>query len=96
MQNGGFETLSPVHKWLLSKRFNVEIREIDRKATWNVSEIIYIDRARRAGANLLNVLRGGLDTFNDLSISKGRGKAWRASKRNPVPEMTPFPNVEGK
>lgn len=36
---------------------------IDAQATWDVSEIIYIDRARQSGANLLNVLRGGNDSW---------------------------------
>lgn len=39
-----------------------EIRGIDYDAIWDVSEVIYIDRYRQAGANLLNVAAGGKDS----------------------------------
>lgn len=57
--------LTPVLKWLFECNkvgyYPVEIRAIDKQAVWDVSEIIYIERARSGGANLLNVLRGGND-----------------------------------
>lgn len=61
----------PVEKWLYENNFNVQILSIDKNATWDVSEIIYIDRARQHGVNLLNVLRGGRDTPHDLWLSQG-------------------------
>jgi hypothetical protein len=71
--------LSPVERWLAESRLKGECgglganaRVIDQNATWDVSEIIYIERARVAGAQLLNVLRGGVDTF-DSFIRENRG-----------------------
>jgi hypothetical protein len=46
------------------------IMMIDHEATWDISEIIWIDRHRNRGANLLNVLRGGNDTIHDLRREK--------------------------
>lgn len=54
--------LSPVELWIsdcYTREDPVIIRAIDCNATWDVSEIIYIERARAAGAELLNVLPGG-------------------------------------
>lgn len=59
-------SLSPLENWI-NGGGAFEIRSIDANATWDVSEIIYIDRARQGGANLLNVLRGGQDTLHDVS-----------------------------
>ena len=42
------------------------ITMIDEEATWDVSEIIWIERYRQKGSKLLNVLRGGCDTMHDL------------------------------
>jgi hypothetical protein len=58
--------LTPVERWLDECSYfqmPVEIRAIDENATWDVSEIIYIDRARQRGEDLLNILRGGQDTL---------------------------------
>jgi len=64
LRTGG--KLSPVESWINSG-VEFSIRAIDENATWDVSEIIYIDRARRAGFDLLNVLRGGTDSLHDLA-----------------------------
>lgn len=61
--------LSPVEKWIDEAAFfgmEINIKPIDENATWDVSEIIYIDRHRIAGANLLNVTRGGCDIPQNL------------------------------
>lgn len=61
--------LSRVELWIKNCYENgkkIEIRPIDENATWDISEIIYIDRARNSGADLLNVLRGGNDTLHAL------------------------------
>ena len=52
-----------VHKYMNST-MGVEIFMIDSNATWDVSEIIWIDRYRQRGHELLNVLRGGADTIH--------------------------------
>lgn len=54
---------SPVCRWIRSTH-GVEIFMIDSNATWDVSEILYIDQYRRAGHELLNVTRGGHDTIH--------------------------------
>lgn len=54
---------SPVCKWLRQTR-DVQIFMIDSNATWDVSEILWIDRYRRDGHDLLNVVRGGTDTVH--------------------------------
>jgi hypothetical protein len=54
---------SPVCKWLRQAR-DVQIFMIDSNATWDVSEILWIDRYRRGGHELLNVVRGGTDTVH--------------------------------
>jgi hypothetical protein len=54
---------TPVHKYINST-MGVEIFLIDSNATWDVSEIIWIDRYRQNGHELLNVLRGVSDTIH--------------------------------
>lgn len=54
---------SPVNVWLRGA-LDVNIFMIDSNATWDVSEILYIDRYRREGHELTNVLRGGSDTLD--------------------------------
>lgn len=49
-----------LHKWIRGS-MGVEIFMIDSNATWDVSEILWIDRYRREGHDLMNVLRGGRD-----------------------------------
>lgn len=54
--------LSPVELWISdcdTREDPITIRAIDCNATWDVSEIIYIERARAAGVDLYNVLPGG-------------------------------------
>jgi len=66
---GGGRKLTPVEAWLdecLLIGFPVEIKLINGNGTWNISEVIEIDRARSGGANLLNILRGGSDTIDDF------------------------------
>ncbi len=65
--------LTPVLAWISDCRYRedpVVIKAIDTNATWDVSEIIYIERARQAGCQLLNVLRGGSDTPYDFIREK--------------------------
>lgn len=57
--------LTPVDRWIHTGN-QFDIRIIEENATWNVSEIIYIDRFRQAGAHLLNVVRGGDDNVSGL------------------------------
>ena len=39
---------------------------IDPNATWDVSEILYIERFRASGHDLLNVTRGGMDGIGNI------------------------------
>lgn len=55
-------------RWLLEEP--QEIHVIDHNATWDVSEIIYIERARVAGDKLLNKMRGGGDSAGALKREK--------------------------
>lgn len=55
---------TPFQKWLIeqiqsSREWRVEV--IDKKATWDVSEILWIKELRDKGAPLLNIARGGAD-----------------------------------
>lgn len=50
---------------IMAKR-PVSISEVDSNATWNVSEILWIERYRQLGIDLLNVTRGGPDTVSDM------------------------------
>lgn len=52
-------TGSPIQRWLVDHR--PEIVMLDNKATWDVCEILWIDRLRREGEPLMNVTRGGKD-----------------------------------
>lgn len=63
------QSMSPVEAWAAEGRL-IFIKPIDENATWDVSEIIHIDRARQRGENLLNILRGGQDTPHDLALSR--------------------------
>ena len=58
-----WKSSSTVSLWLRGA-LDVEIFMIDSNATWDVSEILYIDRYRREGHDLTNILRGGADTFS--------------------------------
>lgn len=42
------------------------LRILSSVATWNVTEVLLIERYTKAGVELLNVLRGGADTPDDL------------------------------
>lgn len=55
---------SLLSKWIMAT--DPDIIMLDENATWNVSEILWIDHYRRQGADLLNVLRGGQDTIHDV------------------------------
>lgn len=57
---------SPCAKWIRENGGNITIAALDSNATWNVSEILWIDRFRRAGHHLWNVTRGGDDTISDV------------------------------
>jgi hypothetical protein len=48
-------------RWRLQDGDAVEIFTIDDNATWDVSEVIWIERLRAAGNPLTNMTRGGRD-----------------------------------
>lgn len=80
--------LSPVQSWLYhldkdGKR--PDFKRIDEAGTWDVSEIIWIERYRIAGHPLLNVLRGGNDSY-DAVIRDGAHKS--------VPTYKPIDDLE--
>ena len=52
-----------LHRWI-RQSMGIEIFMIDANATWDVSEVLWIERYRREGHNLMNVLRGGGDTIH--------------------------------
>lgn len=54
---------SRVSQWIRSLDAPPRIESLDENATWDVSEIIWIERFRNQGFELLNVLRGGSDTL---------------------------------
>lgn len=54
---------SPVCRWIRTTP-GIQIFMIDSNATWDVSEILWIDRYKRDGHDLLNVVRGGGDTVH--------------------------------
>jgi hypothetical protein len=57
----------PLSKWLNESRRNIVM--IDANGTWDVSEILWIDRLRRDGCKLFNILRGGADNISALRRS---------------------------
>lgn len=72
--------MTPVEDWALTCEANGEsilISPIDSNATWDISEIIHIDRARQRGENLLNILRGGNDNTHDLALSSHESNGGR-------------------
>lgn len=59
----------PVQRWfesLLQQGIEPQMLVIDENATWDVSEIIYIERYRAAGHDLMNVTRGGIDGIGNV------------------------------
>lgn len=62
------ERLTRIDRWIQAGN-QFDIRIIEEHATWDVSEIIHIDRFRQAGAVLLNVVRGGNDSVHGLRDS---------------------------
>lgn len=56
---------APVQRWLCDAKPTIVM--LDRTATWDVSEILWIEKLRRAGERLLNVTRGGNDTIHELA-----------------------------
>ncbi len=61
--------LSPIEDWLRTAK-NIEIRVIVPNGTWDISEILEIDKAKKNGIDLLNVVRGGNDSVNDMTRKK--------------------------
>lgn len=57
------ESNSLVNRWLRGAK-GVDIILLDDNATWDVSEILWIERLRLQGADLLNQTRGGADTIH--------------------------------
>lgn len=56
---------SAVNRWLRGAK-GVEIALLDDNGTWDVSEILWIDRLRSQGVDLLNQTRGGTDTIHSV------------------------------
>lgn len=66
--------LSPVEGWIYALAETGKepvVRVFNKNATWDVTEILMIADAKARGAKLLNVLRGGGDTYNDLVRETG-------------------------
>jgi uncharacterized GH25 family protein len=57
-------------RWRLQDGDEVEIFPLEKNATWDVSEVIWIERLRAAGNPLTNMTRGG----RDGSLVKGGRK----------------------
>lgn len=49
-------SLSPAQRWLDSLSDKPEITVLDRNGVWDISEAVWIDRCRRDGHPLLNVM----------------------------------------
>lgn len=66
--------LSPVQAWVYELRGNGQkpaVIILEARGTWDVSEVIWIERYRAAGHNLLNVLRGGNDSYDAVVRETG-------------------------
>lgn len=77
--------LSPAQSWmhhLGPAAPNIVI--LDSAATWDVSEVIWIERCRVAGHNLLNVLRGGNDSYDAVVRDTGYRAAPTYSPIDPL------------
>lgn len=86
-KKSAFQTPGYFGEWLageLKAKRKVEIGVLDDNATWNVSEILWIERKRNEGCDLLNVTRGGEDQFSHCQregcIPEGYLK-WKEEKR---------------
>lgn len=67
---GRHQRLSPVESWIDNLRlFEIQptIVLIDNNATWDISEILYIERFRNSGHDLLNATRGGNDDIGNIA-----------------------------
>ena len=76
---------TPFHRWFLDyiktgRKWKIKI--VDANATWDVSEVIWIERLRQSGCPLLNVLRGGRDVIQyPVPYTTRRTKvAWKAAE----------------
>ena len=64
------QRFSPVESWIDNLKFfgiEPQILLIDGNATWDISEILYIERFKNAGHELLNVTRGGNDDIGNIA-----------------------------
>ncbi len=69
--------LYPVHWWIagvLQRGETVDIRVIKAKAIWDVDEVVQIDKAIKAGSQLLNQTRGGVYHPNMTVATKAKLK----------------------
>ena len=66
----------PLQKWLLEHGDKVRIVMLCEKATWDVTEIILIDRYTRTGGTLFNLTRGGPDTHVEAARCCGVIYPW--------------------
>lgn len=60
---------TPISRWMhneMQAERNVIVETITDEGTWNVSEILWIERAKAIGHQLLNKTRGGEDTPFDM------------------------------
>ena len=73
-------------EWLrteLKAKRKVEIGVLDDNATWDVSEVLWIERKRIEGCDLFNVTRGGADTLANCEREGVLPKAyteWKAGR----------------
>lgn len=56
---------TPVQRWVFEHGDAIGLEVLCDAATWDVTEIIMIERCRIAGVDLLNLTRGGQDTYRE-------------------------------
>lgn len=67
---------TPVQRWLAQHGDAVQLVVLCAEATWDVTEIIMIDRYKRSGGDLLNLTRGGEDTHLEARRCAGFEYPW--------------------
>ena len=72
---GVVERMSPVERWLWHEKQSgrpMNVKVITDQGVWDVSEIVWIERAKAAGHDLLNCTRGGKDSREYANRDKAR------------------------
>jgi hypothetical protein len=62
----------------------VSVKIITKAGTWNVSEVIWIERARAGGCNLLNKTRGGDESYLDAKREALDERQFRLTGKIPL------------